>query len=205
MTLAAFLSILLIHLLGAISPGPAFVVIVRTAAVDGFRSAVLAAVGLGLGAICWALAALLGLNLLFEVAPSALLAFKFAGAAFLLWIAWQTFLHAETPLPQMEKQELTPRADRSALRLGLVTQLSNSKIAVFFGAVFIGIVPHDAPVWALALIMAMIFLDEKLWYTFVGRVFSLSYVRSLYGNAKRWVDRAFSALIAAFAARIVMT
>ena len=49
MTLAAFLSILLIHLLGAISPGPAFVVIVRTAAVDGFRSAVLAAVGLG----CW--------------------------------------------------------------------------------------------------------------------------------------------------------
>src|SRR5262245_3173684 len=100
MTLALFLSIFLLHLMGAISPGPAFVMTVRTAVVEGFRAAFFAAAGLGLGAVCWALAALLGLNLLFQVAPSALLVFKLAGAAFLLWIAYLTFRHAGDPLPE---------------------------------------------------------------------------------------------------------
>jgi threonine/homoserine/homoserine lactone efflux protein len=205
MTFAAFVSILLLHLVGAISPGPAFVMTVRTAAVEGFRSAVLAAAGLGTGAVCWALAALLGLNLLFQVAPSALLAFKLAGAAFLLWIAWQTFRHASAPLPRVDGDGPVPRTARSAFSLGLFTQLANPKVAVFFGAVFVGMVPRNAPVWAMAAILAMIFVDEVLWYAFVGRVFSLAHVRALYGRAKRWVDRTFGALIAAFGIKIAIT
>lgn len=205
MTLTAFISILILHLIGAISPGPAFVMTVRTAAVEGFRSAVLAAVGLGTGAVCWALAALLGLNVLFQVAPSALLAFKLAGAAFLFWIAWQTFRHADAPLPQVDAEAPAPRTVRSAFGLGLLTQIANPKIAVFFGAVFVGMVPQDAPMWAMAAILVMIFVDEVLWYAFVGRVFSLAHVRAFYGRVKRWVDRAFGALIAAFGIRIAVT
>jgi threonine/homoserine/homoserine lactone efflux protein len=54
MTAAAFLSIVLIHLAAAISPGPSFVVAVRTAASDGFKVATALALGFGLGAILWA-------------------------------------------------------------------------------------------------------------------------------------------------------
>lgn len=205
MTLAAFASILLLHLIGAISPGPAFVVIVRTAAVEGFRPAFMAAAGLGTGAVCWALAALLGLNLLFQVAPSTLLAFKFAGAAFLLWIAWQTFRHADAPLPRVDAAGAVPRTGGSAFRLGLLTQLANPKVVVFFGAVFVGMVPQDTPIWAMVAILGMIFLDEMLWYSVVGRIFSLAHVRAFYGRAKRWIDRIFGALIAAFGIRIAMT
>lgn len=204
MTLAAFASILILHLIGAISPGPAFVMTARTAAVEGFRPAVFASAGLGTGAVCWALAALLGLGLLFQVAPSALLAFKLAGATFLFWIAWQTFRHADAPLPQIDAEVPAPRTAHSAFRLGLLTQLANPKIAVFFGAVFVGMVPQDAPIWAMAAILVMIFLDEVLWYAFVGRVFSLACVRAFYGRAKRWIDRAFAALIAVFGIRIAI-
>ncbi len=205
MTLSAFVSIVILHLIGAISPGPAFVMTVRTAAVEGFRPACLVAVGLGTGAVCWALAALLGLSLLFQVAPSALLAFKLAGAAFLFWIAWQTFRHADAPLPQVDTEVRTPRATHSAFRLGLFTQLANPKIAVFFGAVFVGMVPQDSPIWAMAAILMVIFLDEMLWYAFVGRVFSLAHVRAFYSRSKRWIDRAFGALIAVFGIRITLT
>jgi threonine efflux protein len=203
-TFATFVSILLLHLMGAISPGPAFVMTVRTAAVEGFRPAFFAALGLGTGAVCWALAALLGLNLLFQVAPSALLAFKLAGAAFLLWLGWQTFRHADAPLPHVDIDGPAPRTDRSAFRLGLFTQLANPKVAVFFGAIFVGMVPHDAPVWAMAAILALILVDEMLWYAFVARVFSLAHVRAAYGRAKRWVDRAFGVLIAVFGIRIAV-
>jgi threonine/homoserine/homoserine lactone efflux protein len=205
MTLVTFASILLLHLMGAISPGPAFVMIVRTAAVEGFRPAVFAALGLAAGAVVWALAALLGLTFLFRVAPSALLAFKLAGAAYLLWIAWQMVRHAEAPLPRVDAEGPAPRTIRSAFRLGLFTQLANPKIAVFFGAIFVGMVPQHASVLAMAAVLVMIFVDEALWYSFVGRVFSLMWVRAAYGRTKRWVDRAFGALIAAFGLKIAAT
>src|SRR3546814_647503 len=185
MTLVTFASILLLHLMGAISPGQAFVMVVHTAAVEGFRPAVFAALGLAAGAVIWALAALLGLTFLFQVAPSALLAFQLAGAAFLLWIAWQMIRHAEAPLPRVDAKGPAPRTIRSAFRLGLLTQLANPKIAVFFGAVFVGVVPRDASALAMAAVLVMIFVDEALWYGFVGRVFSLAWVR-----AEEWIGRA---------------
>ncbi len=65
MTLTVFLSILSIHLIAAMSPGPSFVVSVRTAASEGFRPAFGLAVAFGLGAVIWALAAMSGLSVLF--------------------------------------------------------------------------------------------------------------------------------------------
>jgi threonine/homoserine/homoserine lactone efflux protein len=204
MTLIAFFSILAIHLMAAISPGPSFVMMVRTAAVDGFRPALFAALGLGAGAFCWAVAALLGLNLVFQLAPSVLLAFKLAGAAFLLWVGWQTIRHADAPLPEVVTAGVARRTAASAFRLGLLTQLANPKVAVFFGAIFVGMVPHDAPLWAMAAVLALIFVDEVLWYAFVGRLFSASPIRSAYSRVKRWVDRLFGALIGMFGIRIAM-
>jgi threonine/homoserine/homoserine lactone efflux protein len=201
MTAAAFFAIVLIHLAAAISPGPSFVVAVRTAAAEGFRTAAAFALGLGLGAVTWALAALLGLALLFGVAPGLFLAFKVAGGLFLLWIAYQTWRHAEEPLPAAAPGAL-PRSMSSAVVFGLLTQLGNPKPAVFFGAVFVGLVPPDTPWPWLALLLAAIGINETLWYVLVARVFSFSRARALYADAKRWVDRAFGGLIAVLGLKV---
>ena len=165
------------------------------------RAALGLAVGLGLGAVIWAVAALFGLHLLFEVAPTLLTAFKVAGALFLLWIAVQTWRHAREPLPVVA-EGAAPRGLGGGFRLGLLTQLANPKPAVFFGAVFVGLVPPGTGPWTLAALLAVIFVDETIWYALVARVFSLGRARAAYGRAKAWVDRAFGALIAGFAARI---
>ena len=200
MSVAAFASIALIHLLAAISPGPSFVVSVRTAASHGFRAATGLAVGFGIGAVVWAGAALLGLAVLFEIAPWLLSALKVVGGLFLVWIAVATWRHAREPMP--EPDAAIPQSTASAVRLGLATMLANPKPAVFFGAVFVGLVPTDATAPALALLLAVIFVDETLWYVLVGRVFSLGRARAAYGRAKAWVDRAFGSLIAAFGVKI---
>ena len=87
MTPGLFASIVLIHLAAAISPGPSFVVALRTAATEGFRVAVALAIGFGLGALLWAAAAMAGLAVLFRLVPSLFLALKLAGAGFLFYIA----------------------------------------------------------------------------------------------------------------------
>ena len=203
MTTAAFLSIALIHLLAAISPGPSFVMAVRVAASDGLRAAVGVAVGLGIGAVIWALAALFGLHLVFELAPALLLAFKLAGAAFLVWIAIQTWRHARDPLPVAG----TGKAARSlhgGFRLGLLTQLSNPKPAIFFGAVFVGLVPPGSSPLALAALRLVVRVVEPLWFARVAWVFSRGHARAAYGRAKATVDRVFGGLIAAFGLKIAL-
>lgn len=202
MTLSAFLTVAAIHLMAVISPGPAFVVSVRTAASEGFGAAAALAVGFGVGAALWSVAALAGLALLFSVLPGALIALKVVGGLFLLWIALQIWRHAPAPLPQ--GATVTPRSAAGAFRLGLLTFVTNPKAAVFFGAVFVGLVPPGTPLPWLAAIVAVTFANETLWYVLVARVFSRPRARALYGRAKTAIDRSFSGLIALFGVKIAL-
>lgn len=204
MTLAAFLTIAGLHLMAAISPGPSFVVSVRTAAAEGFRPALGLAIGFGLGAVIWATAALAGLSLLFQVVPALFTALKFAGGAFLVWIAIQTWRHAKTPLPEPSDDMAVPQTLGAAVLKGLGVMLANPKPAVFFGAVFVGLVPPDTPLPVLALVMAVIFVDETLWYIAVARLFSLPGPRAAYARMKTGVDRTFGVLMAGLGLRIAL-
>lgn len=206
MAISVFLTLLLFHAMAAMSPGPSFVVTVRTAAAEGFRVGGFIALGLGVGALAWASAALLGLAALLEIAPILLIALKVAGGVFLLWIALQTWRHAATPLPEPTKSEgPTPRSAGAAFRLGLLTQLSNPKVVLFFGAVFVGLIPPGTTISALALLLVFVFCVETAWYLVVARVFSTMGFRRAYGRVKRWVDRAFGGLIGIFAAKITLS
>ncbi|MDJ1008757.1 MAG: LysE family transporter [Paracoccaceae bacterium] len=203
MTLAAFLTIAVLHLLAAISPGPSFVVSIRTAAAEGFRPALGLAIGFGAGAVIWATAALAGLALLFQILPALFTALKVAGGLFLLWIAWQTWRHARAPLPEIEPGAL-PTSLGAAVLKGLAVQLANPKPAVFFGAVFVGLVPPETPLPMLALVMGVIFIDETLWYILVARLFSLPRPRALYARMKAGVDRTFGVLLAGLGLHIAL-
>ena len=200
MTLAAFLTVAALHLVAAISPGPAFVMTLRTAVTQGFRPSVGLAAGLGLGAVVWAVAALAGLALLFQIAPPLLVGLKLAGAAFLVWLAIGMWRHAGAPLP--DAAPAAPQGLARAFRLGVATQLANPKPAVFFGAVFVGLVPPETPLSIRLLLLAVVFLNETLWYILVARVFSAPRAQAVYGRLKRRIDRVFGALMAALAVKM---
>lgn len=205
MTFALFLTIIGIHLAAAISPGPAFVVSVRIAVSDGFNNAAALAVGFGLGAAVWAAAAMTGIALLFELVPALFTGLKLVGAVFLLFLAFMMWRHARDP---MELDSIEPTKQRTALgaaRLGFLTFLSNPKSAVFFGAIFIGLVPPETALLWQAAIVAVIFTNETLWYVVVARVFSTARARTIYARAKAWIDRLFGTVLALLGAKIALT
>jgi threonine/homoserine/homoserine lactone efflux protein len=204
MTAAAFLTAWLLHLAAAASPGPAILMAARTGVAEGFRTAALLSVGLAAGALVWALGALLGLAVLFAVAPAALSAFKIAGAAFLVWIAVAMWRHADAPLAPAPA-DAPPRGVASALRLGLFTQLANPKPAVFFGAVFVGTVPPGTAAPWIAALLAAVVLNELVCTLAVARAFSFARVRAGYARLKGAIDRAFGGLLALLGVRIALT
>ena len=204
MTLAAFVAVALLHLMAAISPGPAVLMAARTGVAEGLRTSAFLAVGIGVGGVVWAAAALFGLALVFQAAPSLLWALKIIGGAYLIHMAWGMWRGADTP-HDMTRESKTPRSPASAFRLGLWTQLANPKPAILFSAIFIGTVPPGTPLWVYAALLAVVFLNETIWNTLVARIFSFDRTRAGYISLKSLIDRTFGGLLALLGVKIAAT
>ena len=204
MTLAAFLAVAFLHLMVAISPGPAVLMSARTGVVEGLRTGFFLACGIGIGGVVWAMAALFGLNLVFQAAPALLYTLKIVGGLYLLYMAWGMWKSADQPLDMTETGR-PPRTAASAFRLGLITQLANPKPAVLFSAIFVGTVPPHTPAWVYAALLLVVFLNETIWNTLVARIFSFNRSKAAYISLKSVIDRCFGGMLAILGLKIAAT
>lgn len=196
--LLLLLSIAVVQLLAVISPGPSFLITARTAVARSRGDGVKVALGLTAGTVVWSSAALLGLNALFHAMPMVFMGMKIAGALFLLWIAWQIFRHAKEPIA-MDGADAT---GNPFLR-GLLTQLANPKVVVFFGSIFIAMLPANVPLWMTLALIAIVSFNELWWYTVVALFFGSGPVRSFYLRAKAWIDRITGLFLGALGLRLL--
>jgi threonine/homoserine/homoserine lactone efflux protein len=180
------LTIGFLQLLAVISPGPSFLITARAAVANSRWQGVQVALGLGAGTVIWASAAVLGLHVLFEKFPALFFVMKLSGALFLLWIAFQIFRHAAEPLAI---GDAGVEAERSPFWQGFFTQISNPKVVVFFGSIFIALLPHDVPLWMSLSLIAIVSFNEVWWYSAVSAFFGTPAVRRFYMAAKSWIDR----------------
>jgi len=204
-TLTAFVAIYFVQLAAAMSPGPAFLMAARTGLSDGFGRALWLAAGLGAGAVFWAAAALFGLAVLFQIAPALLSALKYAGAAYLLWLAFRMWRHAAEPMRSDLPEGALQRSSAGLFWQGMATQLANPKPAVFFGTIFLTFVPPQAPAWAYAVILGIVFFNDTVWAGLVARLFSLPRTRAAYLGFKTLFERVFGSLIAVLGLKLALT
>ena len=202
MTLSALLTLVGMQLLIAMSPGPAGVMTIKTAASEGVRAGLALSFGLASAIVIWAMAALAGLSVVFEIAPLLQGTLRLLGAAFLVWIGIGLFRHASDPMPEVRTADM--KGVWPLIRLGLWTNLANPKALAYFAAVFVGIMPQGAgPGWA-ALVIGLIFFIELAWYATLAAVFSRPAPRRAYSRAKGWLDRVFGGIVAALGVRIAL-
>ncbi|MBR8116405.1 LysE family translocator [Burkholderia cenocepacia] len=117
-----------------ITPGPDMLLIASRSVSQGRRAGFATLAGIQAGTYCHALAAAFGLSQLFVAVPLAYDAVRFAGAAYLLYLAWKTFRSSATALSPVA----SPRRHSTAtiFRQGLTTNLLNPKMALFVLALF---------------------------------------------------------------------
>jgi threonine efflux protein len=191
-----------VQMLAVISPGPSFLITAQTAVARSRLDGIKIAIGLGAGSLVWSTAALLGLNSLFRLHHWLFVGMKVAGALFLLWIAIQIFRHAKEPVEMSEGND--EAAKRNPFLRGFLTQISNPKVAVFFGSIFIATLPQEVPGWMVLALVAIVTANEVIWYTLVALCFGSGPVRRFYLGAKAWIDRVTGLFLGALSLRILM-
>jgi RhtB (resistance to homoserine/threonine) family protein len=122
--LGAFLAVAVVVI---VTPGVDMALVTRNALLYGRRAAVMSALGINLGIFFWVMAAALGLAAIVATSATAFAVIKLAGALYLIYLGIQA-LRSRSPQPSLSAQ---PRP-RNSLRQGVVSNLLNPKIAVFF-------------------------------------------------------------------------
>jgi len=202
---AALLGLAVVHLLAVASPGPSTVLVIQTAAVAGRRGGLLAAFAMMVGALLWATAALFGLQALFARFEWLYLAFRFLGAVYLIYLAIMLWRHARDPLPEIELGSAAHLAGWQGFLRALLLQLSNPKIMVFFGSIFLSVLPQHLPAWMDGAVLAIVAFNEFTWFALLALLFSGGPARAFYRRAKFWLDRFMGGALALLGLRLAMS
>ncbi|HEY3596162.1 MAG TPA: LysE family transporter [Paraburkholderia sp.] len=202
---AAIAAILGALLIGAMSPGPSFIVVARHSIGLSRRDGLASAVGMGIGGVFFSGIALLGLYTLLAAVEWLYVGLKVAGGLYLIYIASRIWRGAAKPLAVDGMQGKSSGDARRSFWVGLTTQLSNPKTSIFYGSIFAALLPQQPPIWCYAVLPPAVFAIEAGWYTIVAMCFSSRRPRELYVKAKTSIDRAAATAIAALGLRLIFT
>ena len=200
MTLATWMTIVTICILGALSPGPSLALVMKQTLAGGRRNGVVTALAHGLGVGIYAFLSILGLAAIITASPAAFAILQWGGAGYLAWLGVKGLL-AKTG----SNNELTEApSSKSAARDGFLIAFLNPKIAVFFLALFSQVVGTDTSLLAKFGYAATALVIDTSWYLIVAWLFSNPKWLTLLRQKAVWFERIFGAILVGLAGRLVV-
>ncbi|MBO6867447.1 MAG: LysE family translocator [Thalassococcus sp.] len=144
-----------------LTPGADVMFAIASGTRGGWRAGVAASAGVALGAMGHVLLATFGVAALLAAYPLGFDILRYAGAAYLLWLAWQAW----TADPETKKAQ--GRASLlGAVRQGAITNLLNPKVALFVLAFLPQFAdPARGPVWTQMLLLGAMFITTGFFVT----------------------------------------
>lgn len=188
------------------TPGPDMLLIASRSASQGKSAGFLTYAGIAAGCYCHALLVAFGLAQLFLLVPAAFDIVRFAGAAYLLYLAWQTLRPKETASDT--PAEAPRRRKRRIFSEGLLTNLLNPKMALFMLALFPQFLnPEAGSVMMQTLVLVTILNLVGLLVNGIVIVASGSLHKRLArsGNFGRWPQYMLASVFAGLAVRLAVS
>jgi threonine/homoserine/homoserine lactone efflux protein len=179
-------------------PGPDTLAVVRNLVRGGRRLAIRAVLGVLSGLVVWVVTAALGLSAVLRASHDAYLGLRLAGAAYLLYLGVTSLRSRGEPGPDRR------RLVGSGYTSGLLTDLLNPKVGVFFVTFLPGFVPHGDPVGATSLLFGAIFVALTALYFSVLLAAAGPVLRWMStAKVRRRLDRGTGVVLVAFGARLI--
>lgn len=192
-------------LLMVLTPGPNMIYLISRSICQGRKAGLVSLLGVVAGFFVHLFAAAAGLTAVFLAVPMAYEVLKWAGALYLLWLAWQAVKPgARSPF---EAQQLPPDSTRKLVTMGFLTSALNPKIAVFYLSVFPQfITPEHGSVFTQSLMLGFTQISVSFMVNALIAVFAAS-IASWFINNPTWlaVQRYFMGFVlAALAVRLML-
>lgn len=191
-----------------ITPGLDTALVLRTAAVEGRKEAMLAGVGICLGCLFWGAAASFGLSALLAVSGFAFGMLRVVGAIYLVYLGIKLLIRAfassyANGVAEPVWKEIK-RTDSSLwLKRGLLTNLLNPKVGMFYLSFLPQFIPTGVQVWSFSMLLALIHATEGLlWFLLLTNATELISGWMRQRRVVMALDSAVGAILIAFGLRL---
>jgi len=218
MSFTAWLSLLAICCLGAMSPGPSLAMVVRHTLTGGRGKGILCAWAHSIGIGLYALVTLLGLAVVLKQAPMVFNGIAIIGALYLAWMGVKALgskggisdkLDAGNGSGSDSSTDSAAGHSRAetfaAARDGLAISLFNPKIMLFFLALFSQFVMAADSLFGQSLIVFTPLIIDGLWYTFIALILSHPSVLPKLRAKAAIIDKLSGVVLILLAIRVIVT
>jgi threonine/homoserine/homoserine lactone efflux protein len=179
-----------------VTPGPDTALTLRNALLGGGRAAAATAFGVACGQAVWTLAASAGVSALLEASGPAFLALRIAGGIYLVWLGVHSLWFAWRGSPERRRTGGRPRR---SFRQGLLSNLGNPKMAVFFTS----LLPQFGTSFGALLALGLVFACMTLaWLTAYGVAAAKAGDVLLRPRVRRVLDAVTGAVLVALGIRV---
>lgn len=189
-----------------ITPGLDTAIVLRASALEGRRAGIAAAAGITLGLVVWGGASAIGLTALLAASSLAYTALKWIGAAYLIGLGLMMALKPKGALASGTLEVADVRGAGLWLRRGLLTNLLNPKVGVFYVAFLPQFTPAGVEVGPfIALLVAIHIFEGALWFAaLIAATQPLSRYLRRPGIARR-MNRLTGLVFIGFGAKLALT
>lgn len=196
---------LLTSLVVVLVPGTGVIYTVSTGLFLGRRASIAAAVGCTAGIVPHLTASILGLAAILHMSAVAFQAVKYAGAAYLLYLAWS--LWQETGVLRFEAPAARKGA-RQIITRGFLINILNPKLSIFFLAFLpLFVSPQAAAPTLQMLLLSAVFMTMTLVIFILYGLLAGTVRRRVAASprALAWLQRSFAAVFAALGVKLALT
>ena len=188
-------TVIIIHFLGAASPGPDFILTIRNSLTYSRRTGFFSSLGIALGNLVHIAYCILGLAVIISQSIFIFNIIKYIGAMYLIYIGIMSIRAKPTSIKintKHHKKDLTPF---QALGMGFLCNVLNPKCSLFYLGLFSMVIAPETPNWILLILTTVMFVDTFLWFSMVTLFFTQKRVRDAFLRFEGFFNKTFGGLL----------
>jgi threonine/homoserine/homoserine lactone efflux protein len=206
--IASFMAFLGVSTIVIVTPGPDTAVTVRNTLLGGRLAGILTALGISTGQAIWALATSFGIVALLVASEVLFLAVKYAGAGYLIYLGLHALIGAwrngGDGAPALQASVARLRPGRAFLQ-GLMSDLGNPKMAVFFASLLPQFATPGEGLFAALMSLGLVFsLMTFIWLAAYAFVIAKAGEVLRRPSIRRWIETVTGTLLVALGLRIAV-
>ncbi|MBV1909532.1 MAG: LysE family transporter [Kangiellaceae bacterium] len=202
--LPELISVSVIAIFMAISPGADFVMVTRNSVFYGRLAGLYSSLGISLAIWIHVAYSIAGLAIVISNSIVLFSIIKYLGAAYLIYIGWRTFRSTDN-LDVGEQTSKVELSNFSAFKIGFVTNALNPKTTIFFLSIFTQVVNAETPLWLQVVYGVIISIAHLVWFGAVSLFLSQPVLLRKFQSYKRGIERVVGSLLIGFGIKVATT
>ena len=188
--------------MGLLSPGPDFFYVSRAAAIHSRRTAIYGVIGITIGVSIWATAAVLGLAIVFKTMPALQGIVMALGGSYLFYLGVK-MARITTNAVFDESNLVQNTASKNEIIKGLLVNLSNAKVVIYFSSVMSFVLFNITETWQILTALLLITLETFVYFYVISILFSRPFAKRFYSRYSRYMDNASGVIFILFGAYLI--